>query len=769
MSCYFIAIILHFYIKFTFYIADFKEMIYYIMEKMVIKMNERKEKILSYIKSKEYLPLKLEELAAVLCVPEEDFDKFSNILDELVSEGRVKLSKKKRYQLSDNDILSGTLLCNAYGFYAFFKPDDENEDEVFISGEKLSGAMHTDKVLVSIDIKNPTSGKREGHVTKIIERGIKRVTGIIKRERKNVFLIEPDNKKIYSTVLVNKTDAQDSLIGDRVLIEITDYKDNTLFGIVSKNLGSGDEIRSNIEAIIEEHSIKQEFDEETILEAEKAPKRVSPKEIEKRLDLRDKTIFTIDGDDARDFDDAVSVEMVGDKYLLGVHIADVTHYVKEDSPLDSEALIRGTSVYLADRVIPMLPKTLSNGICSLNPKVNRLTLSVFMKIDKDGNIEFESLKKSVIRSCERLTYNDVADMLEGKKTIKKYEYIMPDLLNMQKLAEILYNRRQKRGSINFDFPEAEIITNDFGEPVDIVKSQRRVSHKMIEEFMLAANETVAELAFWAEIPFVYRVHEPPTIEKTQDFNRFLINFGYGLKGKIDEDNPVHPKTFQQVAEKIKGTREEIMISTYMLRSLMKADYRPENEGHFGLAAKYYCHFTSPIRRYPDLMIHRILKSYIDGWDSNKYSEIVKEASKNSSEREQAAEYCERDVDDMMKAAYMSQFLGEEFEARVSSVTGFGMFVELENTVEGLIRLADMKDDYYEFDDSSRIIRGKRSLKEYKIGDKIDVVLVRTNLLERQIDFVRTEDFDGKIREVKKPIKPKTKLKYKSKFKRKRKR
>ena len=736
---------------------------------MVIKMNERKEKILKYIKSKEYLPLKFEEMAAVLCVPEEDFEEFSKILDELVKEGRVKLSKKKRYQPTYDDIISGTLLCNAYGFYAFFKPDDENEEEAFISGEKLNGAMHTDKVLVSIDIKNPSSGKREGHVIKILERGIKRATGIIKREKKNTFLVEPDNKKIYQNIIINKFDAPDANVGDRVLIEVTDYANDTLFGIVTKNLGSGDDIRSNVEAIIEEHSIKQEFFEETINEAEKAPKRVSPKEIEKRLDLRDKTIFTIDGDDARDFDDAVSVEMVGDKYLLGVHIADVTHYVKEGSSLDAEALLRGTSVYLADRVIPMLPKTLSNGICSLNPKVNRLTLSVFMKIDKEGNVEFESLKKSVIRSCERLTYNDVADMLEGKRVISKYEYIMPDLLNMKSLAQILYNRRQKRGSINFDFPEAKVITNDFGEPVDIVKTERRISHKMIEEFMLVANETVAELAFWGELPFVYRVHEPPTIEKVQDFNRFLINFGYGLKGKIDEDNPVHPKAFQQVAEKIKGTREEVMISTYMLRSLMKADYRPENQGHFGLAAKYYCHFTSPIRRYPDLMIHRILKSYIEGWDSDKYSEVVKEAAKNSSEREQSAEYCERDVDDMMRAAFMSQFLGESFNATVSSVTGFGMYVELENTVEGLIRLADMKDDYYEYDEPSRTIRGKRSLKEYKIGDKIDVVLVRTNLLERQIDFVREEDFDGIIKEERKTLKPKPKRKYKSKFKRKRKR
>ncbi len=730
---------------------------------------DRKEKIFEYIKSKEYIPLKLDEMAAVLCVPEEDMAEFSNILNELLSEGRIILSKKKRYLLSDKKIISGTILCNAYGYYGFLKPDDENEEEIFVSGEKLGGALHGDRVLVVVDLENPSSGKREGHIYKIIERGAERLTCVVSKEKKNVFEAKPDNKRIYRKIFIKKADMQDAVVGDRVLIEVVNITDEEIFGIVTKNLGDSDEIRSNIDALTEEYFIKSEFDSETIDEAEKAPKRASVKEIEKRLDLRDKTIFTIDGDDARDFDDAVSVDVIDGKYLLGVHIADVTHYVTENSALDKEAFLRGTSVYLPDRVIPMIPEKLSNGICSLNPRVNRLTLSVFMRIDEDGNIEFDSLKKSVIRSSERLTYDEVADMLEGKKSIKKYEYLMPDLLNMQKLAKILYKRRKKRGSINFDFPEAKIVTDDFSNPVGIVKSERRISHKIIEEFMLAANETVAEFAFWAEIPFVFRVHEPPTVEKTQSFNSFLMNFGYSLKGKIDEDNSVHPKAFQQIAEKIKGTREEMMISTYMLRSLMKADYRPENLGHFGLAAKYYCHFTSPIRRYPDLIIHRILKAYIDGWDSGKYSKLVGSAAEHSSKTEQNAEHCERDVSDMMKAAYMSQYIGEEFEATVSSVTGFGIFAELDNTVEGLIRLADMRDDFYEFDEGRRCIRGKRHLKEYKIGDRLNVVLVRASISDRQVDFVRSEDFDGKIKDEPKTPKPKPKRKKKPKFKRKRKR
>lgn len=703
--------------------------------------NERKEKIYSYIKQRDYLPLKFEELASVLCVPQEDLDEFSKILDELILEGRIFQTKKKRYEAIKADMMMGIIQCNAHGRFAFLRSLNSDE-EIFISGDKLSGAIHNDTVMAVIDVHNPMSGKKEGHITKILKRGNERLTGVIKREHKGEFLIVPDNKKIYPFIKTDVFDGVSSNVGDRVLVEIKGYEDEIL-GVITKNLGHSDEIRSNVDAIIEEHSIKEDFDDETLNEAQKAPKRVLQKDIEGRLDLRDKKIFTIDGDDARDFDDAVSIEMIGEDYLLGVHIADVTNYVTPNSFLDKKAFSRGTSVYLADRVIPMLPLELSNGICSLNPNVNRLTLSVFMRVDKNGNVTFDSLKKSVIRSCERLTYNDVADLLENndERLMKKYAYIVSDLLNMQKLAKILYERRKKRGSINFDFPEAQIIMNDIGEPVDIVKSERRVSHKMIEEFMLCANETIAEMAFWAELPFVYRVHEPPSLEKTKEFNSFLYNFGYSLKGKIDEENPVHPKAFAQIADKIKGTKEESMISTYMLRSLMKAEYRDENLGHFGLSAKYYCHFTSPIRRYPDLMIHRILKEYIDNKDAFSYDKIVKEASKHSSDKEIDAEYCERDVDDLMKTAYMSKFIGEEFNACISSVTNFGMFVQLENTVEGLIRLSDMKDDYYEFDDNTKIIRGKNNLKEYKIGDKIDIVLVSCKLLERQIDFVRKEDFD----------------------------
>lgn len=706
--------------------------------------DERKEKIYSYIKSREYLPLKFDELSSVLCVPEEDINEFSKILDELILEGRIFLTKKKRYEAIKKDMIMGVLQCNPHGRFAFLRSTNSDE-EIFIGGDKLFGALHNDTVMAVIDVHNPLSGKKEGHITKILKRGNERLTGVIKREHKGEFLIAPDNKKIYSLIKADVFEGVSSNVGDRVLVEIKNY-DDEIYGVITKNLGDSNEIKSNVDAIIQEYSIKEEFDEATLEEAQKAPKRVSPKDIDGRLDLRDKKIFTIDGDDARDFDDAVSIEVIDDEYLLGVHIADVTNYVSPKSSLDNEAFQRGTSVYLADRVIPMLPFELSNGICSLNPNVNRLTLSVFMRVDKKGNVSFESLNKSVIRSCERLTYNDVADLLENqdKKLLKKYEYILPDLINMQKLAGILYERRKKRGSINFDFPEAEIITNDIGEPVDIVKSERRISHKMIEEFMLCANETIAEMSFWAELPFVYRVHEPPSPEKIQDFNKFLYNFGYSLKGKIDEDNPVHPKAFAQIMEKIQGTNEETMISTYMLRSLMKAEYKDENLGHFGLSAKYYCHFTSPIRRYPDLMIHRILKNYIDGEDVSKYEKIVKEASKNSSDKELDAEYCERDVDDLMKAAYMSQFIGEAFSARISSVTNFGMFVQLENTVEGLVRLADMKDDYYEFDESSKLIRGKSNLREYKIGDEIDVVLISSKLVERQIDFVRKEDFDKSI-------------------------
>lgn len=706
---------------------------------------ERKEKILRFIKSKEYIPLKADEMKTVLGVPADDVDEFYSILDELELNGQIIKTKKSRYQSAKSmNMVSGVINCNSFGRYAFLIPQTEDDDEIFIPGDKLGDSFNSDTVLCAIDVKNPKNGKSEGHVVKVLKRGNSTISGVIKSINGNEFYIIPDSKKIYASIRADINTPIECNVGDRVLVEITDYpKINAIDGIITKNLGKKDELKSNIEAIIAEHSIKQEFDVDTLLEAKNSPSRVTPKEYKNRLDLRDEIIFTIDGDDARDFDDAVSLKIKEDgRYLLGVHIADVTHYVKEDSFLDKEAYMRGTSVYLSDRVIPMLPTELSNGICSLNPRVNRLALSVFINIDKNGNTSFEKLEKSVIRSCERLTYSDVATLLENptQKLLKKYEYILPTLKSMHELSLVLNKRRQTRGSINFDFPEAKVIVDDAGKPVDIVKEERLISHKMIEEFMLLANETIAELAFWAELPFVYRVHEPPSVEKAKDFNQFLLNFGYSLKGRFDKDNPIHPKAFQQVLDKISGTDEENMISTYMLRSLMKAEYKPENLGHFGLSAKYYCHFTSPIRRYPDLLIHRILKAYIDSDDTTQFEKGCTVASVHSSDTEREAEYCERDVDDLMMCAFMSDKIGETFKAKVSSVTNFGVFVELENTVEGLIRLDSMKDDYYEFSEITKTILGKRHQKTYKIGDSIDVVLVKCELLSRQIDFVRAEDF-----------------------------
>ncbi len=706
---------------------------------------DRKERIYNFITSRDYIPLKAEEMRHVLGVPPEDYDNFSDILNSLESEGKIVKTKKNRYiSLKASDFVCGTLSCSAYGQFAFVNTAEENSDDLYIHADKLCDAYNNDLVLAAVDLKNPRNGKSEGHIVKILKRGNERITGIIEDIKDNYFIVVPDNKKIYATVMIKITDASDCTVGDRVSAEICAYPQKGIINaMVIKNLGNSDQLKSNIEAIICEHSIKQEFDESTLDEAENISKRVSQKEIAQRLDLRDEIIITIDGDDAKDFDDAVSVKKNDNgTYSLGVHIADVSHYVTPGSSLDAEAFKRGTSVYLADRVIPMLPVDLSNGICSLNPHVNRLTLSVFMTVTPEGEIKLDKIAKSVIRSAERMTYNDTAQLLENptQKLLKKYDYLLPMLNDMKDLAQILRKKREKRGSINFDFPESKVIVNDMGEPTDIIKTERKISHKIIEEFMLAANETVAEFAFWAELPFIYRVHEAPTPEKTDDFNRFLHNFGYGLKGKFDKDNPIHPKAFQQILDKIAGSDEEIMISTYMLRSLMKAEYKPENLGHFGLSAKYYCHFTSPIRRYPDLMIHRIIKEYLDSVSLDKYTVPVSEASSNSSKTEREAELCERDVDDLMKTAFMSSKIGDTFTARVSSVTGFGIFVQLENTVEGLIRLESMKDDYYEFDDLSKTVTGKRKSKEYHVGTILNVVLVRCDLLTRQIDFVREEDY-----------------------------
>ena len=704
---------------------------------------ERKEKILSYIKSSGYVPLKIGELMAVLCVPVEDETEFAALLDELVGEGKIIKTKRGRFESSRGGrVVCGTLSCSAHGFYAFLTPDDEGEKDVYIKGEYLAGALHGDYVSAVIDCEDSQNGRADGHVLKILKHANENIFGVIKKKKKDYYEIRPDSPKIYSNVAVAEENLAGAELGERVVVRITDFSASHPTGVVIKRLGSADDLKSNIEAILFLENIQSNFEQETISEAEQTPAEVSDKELEGRLDLRDKLIFTIDGDDARDFDDAVSLEILKNgRRRLGVHIADVTHYVKPGSALDREAFERGTSIYLPDRVIPMLPKKLSNGICSLNPDVDRLTLSVFMEFSKSGRLMAHELHKSVIHSCERMTYNNVTKLLTNPtpELTTRYKRLLPTIKRMENLAMTLREKRMERGSIDFDFPESKITVGADGLPTNIVREKTGISNKIIEEFMLAANETVAEYAFWSEIPFVYRVHEPPTTENMRDFSRFVSAFGLGIKEKFSDSEPIHPKALQQVLSAASGMEEEHMISVYALRSLMKAEYKPENLGHFGLAAKYYCHFTSPIRRYPDLAIHRILKAFISGKNVENYSAFAAEAAKHSSDAERSAQSVEREVCDLMKTYYMSKYIGYIYEAKISSVTDFGIFAELENTVEGMIRPENLKDDFYEFDSEKRIFTGRRGGKVYKIGDAIEIAVARCDLLTRCIEFIPAEN------------------------------
>ncbi len=712
---------------------------------------DRKQRIYEYIKSENYIPMSSENLMIMLDVPKNDTYEFTKILDELCVEGKIFLTKQNRYMAitSSCATVSGTLDCAISGFFGFLIPDDENEEKVFIPGIKHQGALHGDRVLVGIENAQKDSNiSREGIVLRVLERKNEILTGVITKTRKHgYFVVKPDNARIYSHIYIAPEDMNGAQIDDRVSLRITQYSKNyDIFGSVEVILGKSDSLKGLIEAIIISHNIKQEFDDETMREASHSPEEITDGDTKNRVDLRNKLIFTIDGDDARDFDDAVSVDILPNgNFELGVHIADVTHYVKTGNALDSEAFLRGTSVYLADRVIPMLPQRLSNGICSLNPHVDRLTLSVTMEIDKSGNVVSHRLENTVINSKERMTYNKANAILNGDtKLCEEYSHIVPALLKMAELAKILEKKRDRRGAIQFDFPETQIICNEFGKPVDIKKAERGVSNKIIEEFMLCANETVAEYAFWADIPFVYRVHESPSEEKLVAFNNFIKPFGLSLKAKYSDENPLHPKELQKVLEQAMGTPEERMIAMTMLRSLMKAEYKTQNLGHFGLAARYYCHFTSPIRRYPDLTIHRILKCFIDGTDTSQYAEFVSDSARHSSETELSAEYAQRDVDDLMKAAYMSMNIGKSYEGVIRHLSNSGIFVELENSVEGFIAVENLTDDYYDYYKESFMLKGRHTSNEFRIGDLVCVTLMRSDIVTRRIDFVLERDATAKM-------------------------
>jgi ribonuclease R len=629
-------------------------------------------------------------------------------------------------------------------------PDDEGMKDIFISADSLNGAMHNDRVVARINRKNIGDKKAEGEIIRIIRRGNKNIVGTYEDSR-YFGIVTPDDRRLSSDVFIHRDEANGAKPGDKVVVEIVRWPEQrrNAEGRVLEVLGSKDEVGTDILSIIKAYNLSEEFPEDVIRQAEAVPDAVTEEMLEGRRDLRKLRMVTIDSEDARDLDDAVSVERLADGgYRLGVHIADVTHYVKEKSPLDREALKRGTSVYLVDRVIPMLPRKLSNGICSLNPKIDRLAFTVMMNIDASGRVTDHEIFESVINIDERMTYTNVYKILaEGDSELKaRYDYLLDDFRMMQELAAILRKKRIARGSIDFDFEEAKIILDEKGRPVEIKRYEITIANRIIEEFMLVCNETVAEHFYWADSPFVYRIHEDPDTEKIEAFSELVHNLGYRLKGI----NKIHPRALQELLDKVKGTKEEMVISTLMLRSLAKARYSSDNAGHFGLAAKYYCHFTSPIRRYPDLIIHRIMKEYIRGGIKSAREEDLKnrlpDIARHCSERERAADEAERETEDLKKVEFMKQHEGEIFEGIISNVTSFGMFVELENTIEGLVRMSSLEDDYYIFNEKQYCLVGERSRKIYRIGDTVTVKLARADVSSRQLDFIMADEPDEEIEE-----------------------
>lgn len=698
-----------------------------------------RESLLGLINDNHYNPLKKEELALIFNIHPAEMPMFYNFLEELEEDGYIVKTKKGRI-MSPNTmgLFVGKFVSHRKGF-GFVESDEEFTQDLFIPKDDINGALHNDRVMAEIITPATEDRRAEGKVIKIIKREVTRVVGLF-QENKSFGFVVPDDKKFNQDIFIPKRFFSGAKNDDKVVCEITVWpqENRKPEGKIIEVLGQKGERGVEIDSIIRAHGLPEEFPKKVIDEANHVADQDLRDEIARRLDIRDLNIFTIDGEDAKDLDDAISIEeLPNGNYKLGVHIADVTHYVKEKSKLDKEALKRATSVYLVDKVIPMLPKQLSNGVCSLNPFEDKLTLSCFMEIDSEGKVVNSDIAETVINSKARMTYTEVSDILEkdDEKLKQTFAAQVDDFIKAEKLARILMKRRQRRGAIDFDFPEAKIILNGNGEVVDIKHYERRISNKMIEEFMLVANETVAEHFYWLQLPFVYRIHETPSAEKMEDLKKFIATFGYTIKGDMEN---IHPKEIQGIVEKIKGTKEEESISTIALRSMKQAKYSPQCIGHFGLAAKYYCHFTSPIRRYPDLQIHRIIKEQLNNKINNKRQEqlahIVEYASTQSSERERAAELAERDVHDFYKACYMADKVGQEFEGVVSSVTSFGMFVELDNTVEGLIRLANMRDDYYIFDQEKYTIIGERTHKTFKIGDTVKIQVENVNVDFREIDF-----------------------------------
>lgn len=698
-----------------------------------------REKIVECMNSKDYRPMDKNELAKIFGIDKKGRKVFWTILEELEKEGQIIRLNDEKYTIVDDEVfIYGTLEGNNKGF-GFVVPEEKDRADIFIPIDNLNGAMHGDKVLANIVKASTESRREEGEIVKILERKNLKIVGTY-QESRNFGFVVPDEDKINYDIFIPKAFKGKAKNNQKVVVEIDRWprRDRNPEGKIVEILGFMWEKGTDILSVIRQYDLPEEFPDKVQAYVSDIYQGVPKKDIEHRRDLRDLKTVTIDGFDAKDLDDAISIKKLEDgSYDLGVHIADVSHYVPENSILDEEALSRGNSVYLLDRVIPMLPKELSNGICSLNPGEDRLCLSVLMNISSSGEVLKHEIVESVINSDRRLVYDDVSDFLEhdSEEAKKKLDGVLEELTYMKELAKILYGRRERRGSIDFDFPETTIILDDEGVPVEIRKEERRISNRIIEEFMLVCNETVSEQFYWAEIPFLYRIHEEPSQERIEEFSRILFNFGYTLKGKED----IHPKELQMLTKKIKGKKEETLISTLLLRSLKKAEYSDVSRIHFGLAADYYSHFTAPIRRYPDLVIHRIIKEFINGRiNSSKISSLEKklpDIAKHTSMTERRAEEAEREVEDMKKAQYMVPYIGEEFDGIISSLTRFGIFVELDNTIEGLIHFTRMTDDYYEFDEKNYYVIGEKTKKTYRLGDKVRIKVLDADVMKRAVDFV----------------------------------
>lgn len=702
-------------------------------------MLERRNRILEFMKESAYKPLKFEELVTVLDVPAEDRDKLKEILSSLEQEGAIYKTNKDRYGIPEKmNLVVGRLQGSDRG-YGFLIPDDQDREDIFIPAAGMAGAMHNDRVIARITSKGGDGRSTEGEIIKILKRAVTKVVGTFEQSRYFGFVV-PDNKRIPGDIFIPKDEMNGAKPGQKVVAEIVKWPDGrrNAEGKITEIIGDASQPGVDILSIMKAHNLSESFPYDVMKQAESIPDKVTPEMIKGRQDLRKLKMVTIDGEDAKDLDDAVSIERLPDGcYRLGVHIADVSYYVTEGSPLDREALQRGTSVYLVDRVIPMLPPKLSNGVCSLNPGVDRLAFTVMMDIDPSGKVLRHDIFESVIKTVERMTYTDVYKILEqgDKELTERYSHVAEDLRTMKELALILRSKRMARGAIDFDFDEAKVIVDENGKPIDVKRYELTIANRIIEEFMLVCNETVAEHFHWTGMPFVFRIHEEPDTEKIMAFAEFAKNLGYPLKGI----SHIHPGALQDVLKRVKGSREEMIVSTVMLRSMAKARYSPENAGHFGLAARFYCHFTSPIRRYPDLIIHRLMKEELKNGLSDEraqqLAEALPEIAKICSDRERAADEAERETEDLKKVEFMKEKVGEIFDGVISNVTSFGMFVELENTIEGLVRVSSMYDDYYIFDDKHYQLRGERTGKQYRIGDTVRVLLARADVQTRQIEFV----------------------------------